>query len=149
MFVSSLYSFLFQGTADKFLGEGQLLPDNLVSACAESGVPIVMRMQEDYDHSYFFIATFMSDHFEHHAKYLKQWNKSFVRIIFWAFTGMRAFSVMVLFSIWLFVNLIFYAQKLQWRTLWKELDDISVMTNFNFSQLQKNCFKHPKIFIKL
>lgn len=72
MFVSSLYSFLFQGTADKFLGEGQLLPDNLVSACAESGVPIVMRMQEDYDHSYFFIATFMSDHFEHHAKYLKQ-----------------------------------------------------------------------------
>jgi len=60
-----------QGKADNFLTAGQLLPDNLVSECAGAGVPIVMRMQEDYDHSYYFIATFMGDHFDHHAKFLK------------------------------------------------------------------------------
>ncbi|XP_037798445.1 S-formylglutathione hydrolase-like [Penaeus monodon] len=60
-----------QGKADNFLTQGQLLPDNLVSACAEGGVPIIMRMQEGYDHSYYFMATFMADHFDHHAKFLK------------------------------------------------------------------------------
>jgi len=60
-----------QGASDNFLTQGQLLSDNLVSACASNGVPVVMRMQEGYDHSYYFIATFMEDHFEHHAKALK------------------------------------------------------------------------------
>lgn len=60
-----------QGKADNFLTQGQLLPDNLVGACAEGGVPIIMRMQEGYDHSYYFMATFMADHFDHHAKFLK------------------------------------------------------------------------------
>ncbi|XP_076062759.1 S-formylglutathione hydrolase isoform X3 [Oratosquilla oratoria] len=61
-----------QGKADNFLTQGQLLPDKLVNACAQAGMPIVMRMQEDYDHSYYFIATFMGDHIDHHAKYLKE-----------------------------------------------------------------------------
>lgn len=60
-----------QGKADNFLTAGQLLPDNLVSACAGAGVPVIMRMQEDYDHSYYFIASFMGEHFDHHAKFLK------------------------------------------------------------------------------
>lgn len=60
-----------QGLDDKFLTENQLLPDNLVNACASVGVPIVMRKQEGYDHSYYFIATFLPDHFKHHAKFLQ------------------------------------------------------------------------------
>lgn len=68
---SGLFFFFFQGKADNFLTQGQLLPDALVTACATGGVPVVMRMQEDYDHSYYFIASFMGDHFDHHAKFLK------------------------------------------------------------------------------
>ncbi|XP_019634932.1 PREDICTED: S-formylglutathione hydrolase-like [Branchiostoma belcheri] len=60
-----------QGTADNFLPAGQLLPDNFVAACAESKVPVVLRMQEGYDHSYYFMASFMDDHIKHHAKHLK------------------------------------------------------------------------------
>ncbi|XP_066266959.1 S-formylglutathione hydrolase-like [Branchiostoma lanceolatum] len=60
-----------QGTADSFLPAGQLLPDNFVAACTESKVPVVLRMQEGYDHSYYFMASFMDDHIKHHAKHLK------------------------------------------------------------------------------
>jgi len=60
-----------QGTDDGFLPKGQLLPGNLVDACAAAGVPLDMRMQSGYDHSYYFIATFMEDHIAHHAKALK------------------------------------------------------------------------------
>ncbi|XP_005112240.1 S-formylglutathione hydrolase isoform X1 [Aplysia californica] len=59
-----------QGAADNFLKEGQLLPERLMESCAESKMPCVMRMQEGYDHSYFFVSTFMEDHFAHHAKFL-------------------------------------------------------------------------------
>lgn len=58
-----------QGSADNFLEE-QLLPDRLVNACNEAGHPIEMRMQSGYDHSYFFIATFIDDHLRHHARAL-------------------------------------------------------------------------------
>lgn len=61
-----------QGKADNFYKEGQLLPDNLIGACASNNVPIVCRLQEDYDHSYYFIATFIEEHINHHAKYLFQ-----------------------------------------------------------------------------
>jgi S-formylglutathione hydrolase len=60
-----------QGAADQFLKEGQLQPEALMESCAESKMPIVMRMQEGYDHSYFFIATYIEDHLVHHAKHLK------------------------------------------------------------------------------
>jgi len=61
-----------QGTDDGFLPKGQLLPGNFVDACAAAGVPLDMRMQSGYDHSYYFIATFMEDHMKHHAKALNR-----------------------------------------------------------------------------
>ncbi|XP_064639065.1 S-formylglutathione hydrolase-like isoform X2 [Lineus longissimus] len=59
-----------QGSADNFLTQGQLLPDHLMNACATSGVEIVYRKQDGYDHSYYFIASFIEDHLKHHAQYL-------------------------------------------------------------------------------
>jgi S-formylglutathione hydrolase len=56
-----------QGTADKFL-ERELRPELLLEACAASGQPLEMRMREGYDHSYYFIATFVEDHLRHHAR---------------------------------------------------------------------------------
>ena len=58
-----------QGTKDQFL-ETQLKPDLLGTACEQAGVPLQLRMQEGYDHSYFFIATFIEDHLRHHADQL-------------------------------------------------------------------------------
>jgi S-formylglutathione hydrolase len=60
-----------QGDADEFLHEGQLLPDNFQAACVAAGQPLTMRMQPGYDHSYHFIASFIEDHFEYHARHLK------------------------------------------------------------------------------
>ncbi|MCB9597790.1 MAG: S-formylglutathione hydrolase [Sandaracinaceae bacterium] len=58
-----------QGTADPFL-EKQLRPDLLEAACREHGQPLELRMQPGYDHSYFFIASFVADHLRHHASHL-------------------------------------------------------------------------------
>ncbi|ESO06794.1 hypothetical protein HELRODRAFT_156780 [Helobdella robusta] len=60
-----------QGLSDEFLGKNQLLPDNFVVSCAESKIPIILRKHEGYDHSYFFISTFIGEHVAHHAKFLK------------------------------------------------------------------------------
>jgi len=59
-----------QGTADKFLAE-QLKPELLRQACAKAAIPLTLRMQEGYDHSYYFIASFMEDHLRHHAQALR------------------------------------------------------------------------------
>lgn len=59
-----------QGTADSFLHEKQLLPEVFEIACQQAGQPLTLRMQDGYDHSYYFIATFMADHLQHHAKIL-------------------------------------------------------------------------------
>jgi len=59
-----------QGKSDEFLQKAQLLPNNFVNACAEAKIPVVLRMQEGYDHSYYFISTFIGDHIAHHAKHL-------------------------------------------------------------------------------
>ncbi|KAI1885434.1 hypothetical protein AGOR_G00220120 [Albula goreensis] len=59
-----------QGRDDQFLSAGQLLPDNLIAACTEKKIPVVFRLQQGYDHSYFFIFSFINDHIKHHAKYL-------------------------------------------------------------------------------
>ena len=59
-----------QGDADEFLHEGQLLPDHFQTACEEAGQPLTLRMQPGYDHSYHFIASFIEDHFEYHARFL-------------------------------------------------------------------------------
>ena len=58
-----------QGTADGFLEE-QLQPERLAIACEAAGYPLELRYQQGYDHSYFFMATFMGDHFAHHARNL-------------------------------------------------------------------------------
>jgi S-formylglutathione hydrolase len=55
-----------QGTTDKFLAE-QLKPQLFADACRQSGTPLQLRFQDGYDHSYYFIATFMADHLRHHA----------------------------------------------------------------------------------
>jgi S-formylglutathione hydrolase len=55
-----------QGTADGFLEDG-LRPWLFEAACATAGIPLTLRMQEGYDHSYFFISTFMDDHLKWHA----------------------------------------------------------------------------------
>lgn len=59
-----------QGAADEFL-ETQLRPRLLEQACAAAGHPLELRMHPGYDHSYYFIATFIGDHFEHHARHLR------------------------------------------------------------------------------
>jgi S-formylglutathione hydrolase len=58
-----------QGTADGFLDEG-LKPWLLDEACAKAGMMLKLRMQDGYDHSYFFISTFMDDHLRWHAQRL-------------------------------------------------------------------------------
>lgn len=58
-----------QGTADTFL-EKQLMPDVFEQACAKAGQPLALRYQAGYDHSYYFIATFIADHLRHHAEQL-------------------------------------------------------------------------------
>lgn len=57
------------GTADKFL-ERQLRPELLEAACAEAGQKLQLRRRAGYDHSYFFIATFVGEHLAHHAREL-------------------------------------------------------------------------------
>ncbi|MEZ0244929.1 MAG: S-formylglutathione hydrolase, partial [Sphingomonas sp.] len=59
-----------QGEADAFLTE-QLRPELLATACAAAGIPLTLRMQPGYDHSYYCISTFMADHIAWHAQRLK------------------------------------------------------------------------------
>jgi len=55
-----------QGDADNFLDE-QLRPELFVDACTSAGQAVNLRMQPGYDHSYFFVASFIEDHLRHHA----------------------------------------------------------------------------------
>ncbi|MFZ5731000.1 MAG: S-formylglutathione hydrolase [Pseudomonadota bacterium] len=59
-----------QGLADNFL-DGQLKPELLEAACAAAGQTLTLRRQEGYDHSYFFMASFIADHVAFHAGRLK------------------------------------------------------------------------------
>ncbi|MEA3042257.1 MAG: S-formylglutathione hydrolase [Sphingomonadales bacterium] len=59
------------GDADPFLDE-QLKPDLLRGVCLEAGIPLTLRMQPGYDHSYYFISTFMEDHLRWHAERLSR-----------------------------------------------------------------------------
>lgn len=54
-----------QGEADSFL-ESQLKPELLEAACAAAGIPLTLRRQPGYDHSYYFIASFIEDHLRWH-----------------------------------------------------------------------------------
>src|SRR5690606_26271947 len=55
-----------QGASDSFL-ESQLRPQALQAAADAAGYPLSLRMQAGYDHSYYFIASFMEEHLRHHA----------------------------------------------------------------------------------
>lgn len=63
--------FIDQGDQDQFLKENQLLPNNLTEAATKAQVPFIYKLREGYDHSYFFIATFIGEHLAYHAKHLK------------------------------------------------------------------------------
>ncbi len=59
-----------QGEADEFLAT-QLRPELLQAACQRAGHPLTLRLHPGYDHSYYFIASLLAGHFEHHAKALR------------------------------------------------------------------------------
>jgi S-formylglutathione hydrolase len=62
-----------QGLADDFLPKGQLLPENLVEASKENKlVSIDLRNREGYDHGYYYISTFIEEHFDFHAEHLSK-----------------------------------------------------------------------------
>ena len=58
-----------QGGADQFL-EGQLMPERLETACAQHGIDLNLRIHDGYDHSYYFIASFIEDHLKWHSNLL-------------------------------------------------------------------------------
>ncbi len=58
-----------QGEQDQFLVD-QLFPGDFAKACTDAGQEIVLRIQPGYDHSYYFIQTFIGDHIKHHAEIL-------------------------------------------------------------------------------
>ncbi len=58
------------GTADPFLDE-QLRPELLEAACEQAGIALTLNRREGYDHSYYFISTFMADHLRWHAQWLR------------------------------------------------------------------------------
>ncbi len=63
---NSIPLFVDQGEDDSFLEE-QLKPELLQRACDEADHPLTLRLQEGYDHSYFFIASFIGEHLRYHA----------------------------------------------------------------------------------
>lgn len=61
---------IHQGLGDNFYKQGQLLPESLIEACKTSGVELQYHGVEGYDHSYFFISTFIEEHVEFHGAIL-------------------------------------------------------------------------------
>ncbi len=57
-----------QGRSDSFYQQGQLLPEKLVEAAQTSGAQVRLRLHDGYDHSYYFIASFLEDHFKFHYR---------------------------------------------------------------------------------
>lgn len=60
-----------QGLSDKFLTD-QLFPEAFEAACQQAEQPLELRRQSGYDHSYYFISTFIEAHLQFHARQLKQ-----------------------------------------------------------------------------
>lgn len=59
-----------QGRADNFL-ENQLMPNRIEEVCTEAQQPLTLRLHDGYDHSYYFISTFMADHIQWHSERLR------------------------------------------------------------------------------
>ena len=66
---SDILKVIDQGADDAFLSE-QLRPGLLQAACDAANQPLQLRLQSGYDHSYWFIQTFIEDHLRHHAQVL-------------------------------------------------------------------------------
>lgn len=62
--------FIDQGGDDQFLKDQQLLPENFVEAAKKNGISCEYKLREGYDHSYFFISTFVQEHFAFHKKFM-------------------------------------------------------------------------------
>jgi S-formylglutathione hydrolase len=58
------------GSDDPFL-ESQLRPELLETACAEAGIPLTLRRRAGYDHSFYFVSSFMADHLRWHEERLR------------------------------------------------------------------------------
>jgi S-formylglutathione hydrolase len=71
-FGESMQLICVQGTGDNFYNQKQLLPENFMEAAKQAGNDkgIKLRMQPDYDHSYYFMASFADEHVEWAAKHL-------------------------------------------------------------------------------
>jgi S-formylglutathione hydrolase len=59
-----------QGSNDEFLS-GQLKPHLLQNACNDAKHPLTLRMHDGYDHSYYFIASFIGEHIAYHSKHCR------------------------------------------------------------------------------
>jgi S-formylglutathione hydrolase len=68
--ITDAHILIDQGSADTFMQE-QLRTHLFGNACAKAGQQVTIHMRDGYDHSYYFIATFMGDHIAHHAEVLK------------------------------------------------------------------------------
>lgn len=62
--------FIDQGSSDQFLAENQLLTENFINAAMEKSISVEYKLRDGYDHSYFYISTFMKEHFDFHKKFL-------------------------------------------------------------------------------
>lgn len=65
-----LHILVDQGASDDFLAAGQLRPRDFLDAAAAAGVSVDYRERAGYDHSYYYIATFIDEHVAHHARFL-------------------------------------------------------------------------------
>ena len=65
-----LHILIDQGKSDEFEAN-QLYPDNFVQACRSNNVPVILRNHDGYDHSFYFIASFIGEHFKHHSDAMK------------------------------------------------------------------------------
>jgi S-formylglutathione hydrolase len=66
---STAHILIDQGAADQFL-ERELQPQRFAEAARSAGQQVTLRMQEGYDHSYYFVSTFIDDHLRWHAQAL-------------------------------------------------------------------------------
>jgi S-formylglutathione hydrolase len=58
------------GSGDKWATEGELLIDNFLLAANKKGFPVDFRKRDHYDHSFYYVASFLKEHFKFHASYL-------------------------------------------------------------------------------
>mgnify|MGYP002700557534 CR=1 FL=1 len=68
-----------QGLEDNFLSQ-QLKPEALELAAKNNNYPLTLQQHEGYDHSYFFIASFIEQHLRFHWKHLQQWHFNLTQI---------------------------------------------------------------------